>query len=134
MKFRKPIIFFGFPKNEFLFKEIKSILYKNQKIKANQIIIILSYSENGRFSNMTMLQQEFDAWGLPSLRPYLKYVIDNEVAEHNLVKWGKGQRWAVSIGIKTTNIREDMSLINPSKIVSLYIGMSESSNQKNNKR
>ena len=41
MKFRKPIIFFGFPKNEFLFKEIKSILYKNQKIKANQIIIIL---------------------------------------------------------------------------------------------
>ena len=42
-------LFFGFPKNEFLFKEIKSILYKNQKIKANQIIIILSYSEMGSF-------------------------------------------------------------------------------------
>ena len=100
MKFRKPIIFFGFPKNEFLFKEIKSILYKNQKIKANQIIIILSYSENGQFSNMTMLQQEFDAWGLPSLRPYLKYLIDNGVAELKLVQWGKCHRWAVIIGSK----------------------------------
>ena len=48
MKFRKPI-FFGFPKNEFLFKGIKSVLYTNQKIKANQIIIILSYSEMGSF-------------------------------------------------------------------------------------
>ena len=63
-----------------------------------------------------MLQQEFDAWGLPSLRPYLNYLIDNGVAEHKLVKWGKGQRWVVIIGGKTINIRADMVLINPSKI------------------
>ena len=68
-------------------------------------------NQNGQFSNMTMLQQEFDAWGLPSLRPYLNYLIDNGVAEHKLVKWGKSQRWVVIIGGKNTNIRVGMNLI-----------------------
>ena len=47
-----------------------------------------------------MLQQEFDAWGLPSLRPYLNYLIDNKVAEHKLTPWGKSQRWCVIINAK----------------------------------
>ena len=60
-----------------------------------------------------MFQQEFGAWGLPSLRPHLKYLIDNGAAEHKLVKWGKGQRWVVIIGGKNTNIRVGMNLISP---------------------
>ena len=63
-----------------------------------------------------MHQQECDAWGLPSLRPYLNYLIDNGVAEHELIQWGKSQRWVVIIGGKHINMQADMSLINPSKI------------------
>ena len=82
-----------------------------------------------------MLQQEFDAWGLPSLRPYLNYLIDNGVAEHKLVKWGKGQRWAVIIGGKKYQYSGGcaMSKQMKNKIVSIYIGMTESSKQKTKK-
>ncbi|MCR9066870.1 MAG: hypothetical protein NXI00_23060 [Cytophagales bacterium] len=48
-----------------------------------------------------MLQQEFDASGLPSLRPYLNYLIDRGQAEHVQVKWGTGYRWVIKIGGKT---------------------------------
>ena len=82
-----------------------------------------------------MLQQEFDAWGLPSLRPYLNYLIDNGVAEHKLVKWGKGQRWVVIIGGKKYQYKggHEFNKSLKNKIVSLYISMEESSEQKQKK-
>ena len=82
---------------------------------------------------MTMLQQEFDAWGLPSLRPYLNYLIDNGAVEHKLVKWGKSQRWAVIIGSKKYQYKGGHEFSRSLKIVSLYIGMAESSKQKTKK-
>ena len=82
-----------------------------------------------------MLQQEFDAWGLPSLRPYLQDLIDHGVVEHKLIKWGKGQRWAVIIGGKTYQYKggHEFNKSLKNKIVSLYIGMAESSKQKQKK-
>ena len=79
--------------------------------------------------------QEFDAWGLPSLRPYLNYLIDNGAAEHKLVQWGKGQRWAVIIGGKKYQYKggHEFNKSLKNKIVSLYIGMAESSKQKTKK-
>ena len=49
---------------------------------------------------MAMIQQEFRADGLPSLIPYLQYIIDNGLSEHVQVKWGKSYRWAINIGGK----------------------------------
>ena len=82
-----------------------------------------------------MVQQEFDAWGLPSLRPYLNDLIDNGAAEHKLVKWGKGQRWVVIIGGKKYQYKggHEFNKSLQNKIVSLYIGMAESSEQKTKK-
>ena len=82
-----------------------------------------------------MLQQEFDAWGLPSLRPYLNYLIDNKVAEHKLVQWGKGQRWCVIIGGKKYQYKggHEFNKSLKNKIVSLYIDTTMSSKQKNKK-
>ena len=86
-----------------------------------------------------MLQQEYyDSGGglmLPSLRPLLNYLIDNGVAEHKLVKWGKGQRWVVIIGGKKYQYKGghifNKSLKN--KIVPLYISMEETLEQKTKK-
>ena len=46
---------------------------------------------------MTMIQQEFRADGLPSLKPYLNYLIDHGAAEQVNVKWGKGHRNVIVI-------------------------------------
>ena len=135
MKFRKPIIFFWLSENEFLLKEIKSILYTNQKIKSkpdNNNFVISEVAA----SNTTMLKQEFTKDGLPSLRPYLNYLIDNKAAEYKLINWGKGQRWAVIIHGKKYQYKggHEFNKSLKNKIVSLYIGMSESSEQKTKKR
>ena len=47
-----------------------------------------------------MIQQEFRADGLPSLRPYLQYILGNGAAERVQVKWGNGYRWAIKTGGK----------------------------------
>ena len=60
---------------------------------------------------MTMIQQEFRADGLPSLRPYLQYLLDNGLAEHVKVKWGKSERWVIKIAVKPTLIRVVTKLI-----------------------
>ena len=47
-----------------------------------------------------MFQQEFDASGLPALRPYLDYLLEHGAAEHVKVKLGKSERYVVIIGGK----------------------------------
>ena len=48
-------------------------------------------------SNMTDPPQEFDASGIPSLRPYLNYLLENGAAEQVKVKWGKSERDVIMI-------------------------------------
>ena len=48
-------------------------------------------------SNMTDPPQEFDASGIPSLRPYLNSLIENGLAEEIKVKGGKGERYVIMI-------------------------------------
>ena len=83
----------AFRTNEFPSKGITSILYSNHKEREreNQIRIrIICVIRSGWLLYETMLQQEFDASGLPSLKPYLNYLIDRGHAEHIKVKRGKG--------------------------------------------
>ena len=86
---------------------------------------------------MALLQQEFDASGLPSLRPYLQYLLDNGAAEHVKVKWGKNYRWVIKIGGKKYQYKGGDEFNNSlkKKIVSLYISMDNKIlDQKNKKR
>ena len=50
---------------------------------------------------MTILPQEFDASGIPSLRPYLNSLLKKWLAEQVKVKWGKSERYVIIIGGKT---------------------------------
>ena len=78
---------------------------------------------------MTMIQQEFRADGLPSLRPYLKYLLDNGLAEHVQVKWGKSYRWVMKIGGKTYAYKGGHEINNylRKKIVSIFLEMENKS-------
>ena len=51
-----------------------------------------------------MLPQEFDASGIPSLRPYLNYSLEDGLAEHVKLNWGKSERYAIIIDNKNINI------------------------------
>ena len=55
---------------------------------------------------MTMIQQEFTADGLPSMEPYLDYLLDNGATTHDKVKWGNSKRCAIIIGGNSINIRD----------------------------
>ena len=46
---------------------------------------------------MTNPPQEFDASGIPSLRPYLNYLLENGAAEHLKANWVKGERYVIII-------------------------------------
>ena len=46
---------------------------------------------------MTSLPQEFDASGIPSLRPYWDSLLENGLAGHVKVKWGKSERYVIII-------------------------------------
>ena len=74
---------------------------------------------------MTMIQQEFTADGLPSMKPYLDYLVYNGAAKHEQVKWGSSERWAIIIGGNKYQYKgghdSNKSLTN--KMVSLYISM-----------
>ena len=48
-------------------------------------------------SNMTILPQEFDASGIPSLLPYLNSSFADGLAEHVKVEWAKGERYVIII-------------------------------------
>ena len=82
-----------------------------------------------------MLKQEFKADGLPSMKPYLDYLLDNGAAKHVDVRWGKGHRWAIIIGGNNYQYKGghniNKSLTN--KIVSLYISMPDKSLNNNSK-
>jgi len=76
-----------------------------------------------------MLQQEFTKDGLPSMRPYLKYLLDRGYAEQVNVKWGKGHRNVIIIGGKKYLYKGGNEFNNNLKkrITSLYITMSDKS-------
>ena len=46
---------------------------------------------------MMILPQEFDAPGIPSLRPHLNSLLENGAAQHFKVKWGKSERYVIII-------------------------------------
>ena len=48
-------------------------------------------------SDMIDPPQEFDASGIPSVRPYLTYLLENGAAEHVKVKWGNGERYVITV-------------------------------------
>ena len=37
---------------------------------------------------------------IPSVKPYLDYLLENGAANHEKVKWGKSERWVIVIGGK----------------------------------
>ena len=47
-----------------------------------------------------MLPQQFTKDGLPSLKPYLDVLLDNDYAKQVKVKWGKGYRNVIVINGK----------------------------------
>ena len=61
---------------------------------------------------MTNISQEFDASGIPSLRPYLNSLLENALAEHVMVKWVKSDRDVIIIDGKSINIQVVTTLIN----------------------
>ena len=50
---------------------------------------------------MPILPQEFDAAGIPSLRPCSNSLLENGAAEHVKARWGKGERYVIIIEGKT---------------------------------
>ena len=74
------------------------------------MIIVLSY-QKWAASNMIILSQEFDASGIPSLRPYFNSLLENGLAEHVKFKWGKSERYAIIIDGTSINIRAGTRLI-----------------------
>ena len=65
---------------------------RNPEYNNNNIII-----SEAATSNMIDPPQEFDASGIPSVRPYLNYLLENGAAEHVKVKWGNGERYVTMI-------------------------------------
>ena len=84
-------------------------------------------------SSMTNLPQEFDASGIPSLRPYLKSASEN--AEHFKVKWGKSERNVIIIEGKRYQYKggDDINKNLGKKIIVLYKSMSDNSSNKDTK-
>ena len=67
------------------------------------------------------------------LLPYLNSLIENGLAEHVKVKWGKSERYVIIIGGKTYQNKggHDVNKNIGKKIVAFYISMSDkSSNEK----
>ena len=82
-----------------------------------------------------MLQQEFTKDGLPSMRPYLNYLLDNGATEQVNVKWGKGYRNVIVIGGKKYLYKggDEFNKNLKKKITSLYISMSDNSSKEKKK-
>ena len=60
---------------------------------------------------MTSLPKEFDASGIPSLRPYLNSLLENGLAEHVKVTWGKSELYVIIIDGKGSIIEVGTTLI-----------------------
>ena len=82
---------------------------------------------------MAMIKQELNSSGLPSLKPYLSYLLENGAAKHEKVMCGKSERWVITIGDKRYqykgghNINKNLN----NKIVPLYISMSSKPSKQN---
>ena len=81
---------------------------------------------------MTILLQEFDDPGVPSLWPYLNSVLENGLAEHVKVKWGKSERYVIIIEGKRYQYKggHGNNKNVGKKIIALYISMSDKSSNK----
>ena len=49
---------------------------------------------------MATIKQEFDSSGIPSMKPYLDYLLENGAAKHVTVRWGNSYRKVIFIGGK----------------------------------
>ena len=83
-------------------------------------------------SNMAMIKQEFNSSGLPSLKPYLDYLLENGAAKHVTVRWGQGYRKVIFIEGKKYQYKggHDINKNLKNKITALYISMSSKSSNK----
>ena len=81
---------------------------------------------------MTSLPQEFDASGIPSLRPYLNYLLENGAANPVTVKWGKSERYDIITEGKRYQYKggHDINKHIGKKVIALYISMSDKSSNK----
>ena len=84
-------------------------------------------------SNMTILPQEFDASGIPSLLSCLNSLLENGAAQHVKVKWGKSERYVINIDGKRYAYKggHDNNKNLGKKIRALHISMSDKSSNKN---
>ena len=46
---------------------------------------------------MATIKQEFDSSGIPSMKPYLDYLLENGAAKHVTVRWGQSYRKVIFI-------------------------------------
>ena len=84
---------------------------------------------------MTILSQEFDASGIPALRPYLNSLLETGAAEHVKVKWGKSERYVIIIGGKRYQYKagRDINKNIGNKIIAKNISISDKTSNKNTK-
>ena len=82
-------------------------------------------------SNMATIKQEFDSSGIPSMKPYLDYLLEKRAAKHVTIRWGQSYRKVIFIGGKRYQYKggHDINKNLKNKIVPLYISMSKSSKQ-----
>ena len=84
-------------------------------------------------SNMATIKQEFDSSGIPSMKPYLDYLLENGAAKPVTIRWGQSYRKVIFIGGKRYqykgghNINKNLKI----KIASLYISMSSKPSKQN---
>jgi hypothetical protein len=72
---------------------------------------------------MTMIQQQFRADGMPSMKPYLDYLLERGAVEQVKVKWGKSYRNVIIIGGKIYQYKggDEINKNLRNKIIPLYI-------------
>ena len=82
---------------------------------------------------MATIKQEFDSSGLPSVKPYLDYLLENGAAKHVTIRWGQSCRKVIFIGGKRYQYKggRDINKNLKNKIVSLYISMSSKPSKQN---
>ena len=81
---------------------------------------------------MTNPPQESDASGIPPLRPYLHYLLENGAADHVKVKWGKGGPYVITMEGKKYPYKggHDINKNLGGKMVNTYLMSNKSSNEK----
>ena len=72
---------------------------------------------------MATIKQEFDSSGIPSMKPYLDYLLENGAAKHVTIRWGQSYRKVIVIGGKRYQYKggDNINRNLKNKIVPLYI-------------